>query len=77
MSGSAPDAFEAAGEGTPAEATRVQCALCGLRFTHGGRACAGCALGAGCDLVKCPGCGYQFPRGSRLVSWWRRVLWRG
>jgi Fe2+ transport system protein FeoA len=46
------------------------CALCGLRFTHGGQVCASCPIGAGCDdLVRCPRCGYQFPRRSRIASW--------
>jgi len=47
-------------------ATVFACGLCGLEFTHGGQACASCAIGAGCDLVKCPRCGYQFPRTSQL-----------
>ena len=66
--------FVPAGDDEPL-ATRFQCALCGLRFTHGGRVCGACPLGAACDLVRCPGCGFQFPRGSptleRLRRWWR------
>jgi len=57
-------------------ATVFTCALCGTRFNHGGLVCAGCVMGAACDLVKCPHCGYQFPRGSRLVAWVRRLLRR-
>jgi Fe2+ transport system protein FeoA len=56
------------------------CALCGLRFTHGGQVCASCPLTGGCDeLVRCPRCGYQFPRGSRTVAWLQRLWhrWRG
>ena len=56
--------------------TVFTCALCGARFTHGGRVCGSCVLSAGCALVKCPACGYQFPRSSSLVDWlagwWRR-----
>ena len=74
----AADAFSPAAA-RPA-GTVFQCGLCGLRFTHGGRVCGACPIGAGCDLVRCPGCGYQFPRGSRtvewLVGWFRRVVRR-
>ena len=68
-----PEAFVAAG-GLAAGSAFV-CALCGLRFTHGGRVCGACPMGAACDLVRCPGCGYQFPRGSRVVEWLSR-WWR-
>lgn len=63
--------FGAAREGT--DATVFECGLCGLRFSHGEQACGGCPLGAGCDLVKCPGCGYQFPRASRIVLLYERL----
>jgi Fe2+ transport system protein FeoA len=58
--------------------TAFACALCGLRFTHGGQVCASCPITHGCeDLVRCPRCGYQFPRGSRTLAWaarrWRRL----
>ena len=56
--------------------TAFACALCGLRFTHGGQVCASCPITHGCeDLVRCPRCGYQFPRGSRTLAWAAR-LWR-
>lgn len=55
--------------------TRFECGLCGTSFTHGGQVCGACPLNAGCDLVKCPNCGYQFPRSSRIVEWGRRI-WR-
>lgn len=67
-------AFHAADEFTPA--TVFECGLCGLRFTHGDLVCAGCALGSGCLLVKCPGCGFQFPRGSQTLSLARRLFAR-
>ena len=65
--------FEPAEDATAG--TVFQCALCGLRFTHGDRVCGACPLGAGCDLVRCPGCGYQFPRAARTVEWLCR-WWR-
>ena len=73
MSGPAhPLSFEPATD----EATAFACALCGLRFTHGGQVCASCPITHGCDeLVRCPRCGYQFPRGSRTLAWVQR-LWR-
>jgi hypothetical protein len=55
--------------------TRFECGLCGTSFTHGGQVCGACPLNAGCDLVKCPNCGYQFPRSSRIAEWGRRI-WR-
>jgi Fe2+ transport system protein FeoA len=56
--------------------TAFACALCGLRFTHGGQVCASCPITHGCEeLVRCPRCGYQFPRGSRTLAWAARV-WR-
>lgn len=68
-------AFEPA-KGSP-DGTVFECGLCGLRFTHGGKVCTSCALSGGCDLVKCPGCGFQFPRESRVVSLVRRLFRRG
>jgi len=55
-------------------ATVFSCGMCGTRFTHGGQVCSSCPLHAGCDLVKCPNCGFQFPRRSALVDWGAR-LW--
>lgn len=57
-----------------ASATPFHCGLCGLEFSEGERACSSCAICPGCDLVKCPRCGTQFPRGSRLVAWFGRLL---
>jgi Fe2+ transport system protein FeoA len=69
--GSRPLSFQPATD----EDTAFACALCGLRFTHGGQVCASCPVTHGCeDLIRCPRCGYQFPRGSRTVAWLRR-LW--
>lgn len=50
------------------------CALCGGRFVCGDKVCAACPVSAGCDLVRCPHCGYQFPRSSKIVDAARR-LW--
>ena len=60
-----------------AAGTVFTCALCGARFTHGDRVCGACPLHAGCDLVRCPNCGYQFPRSSRLLDWVERWWHRG
>ena len=56
------------------EATAFACPLCGGRFTHGTLVCGSCPLNAGCEIVKCPSCGYQFPRRSRVWSWARKLL---
>jgi hypothetical protein len=54
--------------------TVFHCGLCDGRFTHGDRCCDDCPLAAGCQLVRCPACGYQFPRETALDRWrfWRR-----
>ena len=61
----------------PGSATRFTCGLCGEVFTHGGQVCGACPISNGCDLVKCPACGYQFPRTSRIaegLAWiWSRL----
>ena len=60
--------------GTPGEATPFTCPLCGGRFSHGTLVCTSCPMNAGCEVVKCPQCGYQFPRSSRIVEWGRRLV---
>ena len=57
-------------------ATTFSCSLCGSRFTHGTMVCTSCPLNAGCDIIKCPNCGYQFPRSSKLVEWAKRMTRR-
>ena len=69
----AAEFVDAAGP-TAGEGTLFLCALCGCRFTHGERVCSACPMSAGCELVRCPNCGYQFPRSSRIVDAARR-LW--
>lgn len=59
------------------DATGFQCALCGERFTHGTLVCVSCPMNAGCEVVKCPSCGFQFPRRSRVVDLARRLLGAG
>jgi len=60
------------------DATSFRCGLCGTRFTHGNLVCTSCPMNAGCEVVKCPQCGYQFPRNSRIVDWGRKLIavWR-
>jgi Fe2+ transport system protein FeoA len=53
-----------------------RCPLCGAGIEGGGRGCASCPLAWNCDLLRCPRCGYQFPRGSRLLAWVKRLLRR-
>ncbi len=56
-----------------ASTTPFQCGLCGLEFAQGEGACGSCAICPGCDLVKCPRCGYQFPSGSSIVRLFQRL----
>lgn len=53
-----------------------RCPLCGAGIAGGGSTCATCPLAFSCDLLRCPSCGYQFPRGSRLLAWAKRLLHR-
>ena len=62
--------------GEQSGATLFDCPLCGMAFTHGEQVCSACPLSAGCDIVRCPGCGYSFPRTSRIVEWVRRLVRR-
>jgi len=68
--------FEALDGAVVSEATVFTCPLCGGRFTHAGQVCGGCPLARGCDLVHCPHCAYQYPRSSRIASWFARRLGR-
>lgn len=56
--------------------TVFHCALCGNSFTHSGLVCGTCPMQTACALVKCPNCGYQFPRSSAVVDFFRRTLYR-
>jgi hypothetical protein len=49
------------------------CPLCGARAACE-TACSGCPLAGGCELVRCGHCGYQYPRTSRIVTWWARCF---
>ena len=53
-----------------------RCPLCGAGIAGGGSDCSRCPLAWSCDLLRCASCGYQFPRGSRLVAWAKRLLRR-
>ncbi len=55
--------------------TFFDCSLCGCRFSHGGQVCGSCPMSTGCELVKCPHCGFQFPRTSSIADAFSR-LWR-
>ena len=56
------------------DATPFDCPLCGARFSHGTLVCGSCPLNAGCEIVKCPSCGYQFPRRSRVVEFAKKIF---
>lgn len=76
MSGAGDLPFVAVPPTGGGEATVFHCGLCGTDFSHGEEVCGRCPLHAGCDLVKCPRCGYQFPRRSRVIDWGRTLLAR-
>ena len=58
------------------EASVFTSGLCGHRFTHGGLVCGTCPMQTGCELVRCPNCGFQFPRSSRIVTAFRALFVR-
>lgn len=75
---SGPSWLDAAFRPLPADGdpgTLFLCSLCGCRFTHGGQVCGACPMSTGCDLVKCPHCGFQFPRSSHIANGISR-LWK-
>lgn len=48
----------------------MECPLCGKSFDENRteNTCQGCPLHGKCNMVKCPGCGYEMPRESRLLK---------
>ena len=70
-----PDQFRSVSGSSPA-GTVFSCTLCGARFTHAEKACSACPLNHGCEVVRCPNCGFQFPRESQLVRLARRLFGR-
>jgi hypothetical protein len=56
------------------DATAFTCPLCSARFTHGVLVCQSCPMNAGCEIVKCPSCGYQFPRRSKVLDWAKKLF---
>jgi hypothetical protein len=54
----------------------LECPLCSVQFSCGEEVCKTCPMNAGCDIVRCPGCGYSFPRTSKIVEWVRRLALR-
>ncbi len=48
----------------------MKCPLCGMEFNpeHAQKACAGCPLAKGCNLVKCPNCGYEVPKEPEFIK---------
>jgi uncharacterized C2H2 Zn-finger protein len=58
------------------DGTVFVCSLCGNRFSHGGLVCGTCPMETGCALVRCPNCGFQFPRSSSVVEFFRRLVAR-
>jgi len=53
-----------------------RCPLCGAGMGSGAAGCASCPLAFSCDLLRCGSCGYEFPRGSKLMAWVKRLLRR-
>ncbi|OGB90108.1 hypothetical protein A2625_04775 [candidate division WOR-1 bacterium RIFCSPHIGHO2_01_FULL_53_15] len=53
----------------------MKCPLCGKEFEFSREVCSNCPLHAGgCDLIKCPNCGYEFPKGSKLVDFFAKLF---
>jgi predicted RNA-binding Zn-ribbon protein involved in translation (DUF1610 family) len=77
MSEPSPESTSFVPVAAPSDATAFDCPLCGGRFSHGTLVCGSCPLNAGCEIIKCPSCGYQFPRRSKIVDLVRRVFGAG
>ncbi len=39
----------------------LDCGLCGKGFAPSGSCHPSCPMSSGCNLVRCPHCGYEFP----------------
>lgn len=48
----------------------MKCSLCGFNFkeAEGESTCKGCPMSSGCELVKCPNCGFEYPRESKFLK---------
>ena len=48
----------------------MKCPLCGLEFREedGKKACQGCLMSKGCDMIKCPNCGYDIPAEPKIIK---------
>jgi len=52
----------------------MKCPLCGKEFDATKTACANCPMHAGCDLIRCPNCGYEFPKESRIINFFAKLF---
>ncbi|MEK7375740.1 MAG: hypothetical protein AABZ57_01035 [Candidatus Margulisiibacteriota bacterium] len=50
------------------------CPLCGKEVKDDQLACAGCPMNSGCNLLKCPNCGFEFPKESRIVKYFTELF---
>lgn len=52
----------------------MRCDYCGNEFdeSDGHKSCSACSMFGGCQMVKCPRCGYEWPRETKLVKWIRQ-----
>ncbi|MEK6647384.1 MAG: hypothetical protein AABY84_12010 [Candidatus Firestonebacteria bacterium] len=48
----------------------MKCALCGYEFSEkeSVSTCKNCPLHKGCELIKCPNCGYEWPKEPEWIK---------
>ena len=57
----------------------MTCSFCAKTFLilDAEKTCRSCAVFGGCQKVKCPYCGYESPRETNVVHFFRKVnLWK-
>jgi hypothetical protein len=63
-------------EDAHATAEQLHCPLCGYGFRPSHDCAAGCPMGQGCGMIKCPNCKYEFVERSKVADGLRALFSR-
>jgi hypothetical protein len=50
--------------------------MCGYEFEESDATCESCAHIGGCSLAKCPHCGFEIPKETKVVKFFKKVMGR-